>query len=90
MYDMTASKVLIASGLYSDVHVRSRNDITTTGVVTQWAYLSKTLTIRGGYTILPNGWRLMHRSLRRTQALRRKVACFTLPANISPTLRGCA
>jgi uncharacterized repeat protein (TIGR01451 family) len=32
------------------VNVRPRNDVTTTGVVTQVVYISKTVTIQGGYT----------------------------------------
>ena len=43
-------EVHIASGIYSDLNVRPRSDVTTTGVVTQAVYLSKTLIIRGGYT----------------------------------------
>jgi hypothetical protein len=42
--------IKVATGTYTDVHVRPRNDITTTGVVTQVVYLTKTLTIEGGYT----------------------------------------
>jgi parallel beta-helix repeat protein len=38
------------AGYCTGVHVRSRNDITTTGVVTQVVYVSKTVTIQGGYT----------------------------------------
>jgi hypothetical protein len=44
------STIRVASGIYTDVHVRSRNDLTTTGLVTQVIYISKTVTIRGGYT----------------------------------------
>jgi len=40
----------VAAGTYTDVHVRPRNDVTTTGLVTQVVYISKTLTIQGGYT----------------------------------------
>lgn len=42
--------IKIATGIYTDVHARPRRDITTTGVVTQVVYISKTVTIRGGYT----------------------------------------
>ncbi len=42
--------IKVAAGVYTDVHARPRNDITTTGVVTQVVYLSKTVTIQGGYT----------------------------------------
>ena len=43
-------EVRIVAGTYSDLSVRPRADVTTTGVVTQIVYLSKTLTLRGGYT----------------------------------------
>ena len=42
--------IKVAAGTYTDVHVRPRNDVTTTGVVTQMVYISVTLTIEGGYT----------------------------------------
>lgn len=42
--------IKVAAGTYTDVHVRPRNDVTTTGVVTQVVYVSVTLTIEGGYT----------------------------------------
>jgi hypothetical protein len=43
------AEIRVAAGAYTDVHVRPHNDITTTGVVTQVVYISKTLTVRGGY-----------------------------------------
>jgi hypothetical protein len=46
----TGAEIRVATGTYTDVHVRRRDDITTTGVVTQVVYISKTLTVRGGYT----------------------------------------
>jgi hypothetical protein len=42
--------IKVAAGTYTGVNVRARNDITTTGVVTQVVYISKTVTIQGGYT----------------------------------------
>ena len=42
--------IKVATGVYTDVHVRSRNDTTTTGIVTQVVYISKTVAIQGGYT----------------------------------------
>ena len=42
--------IKVAAGTYTDLSVRPRNDVTTTGVVTQVVYISKTVTIRGGYT----------------------------------------
>ncbi len=43
-------EIRIATGVYTDVRARPRADITTTGLVRQAVYLSKTLTLRGGYT----------------------------------------
>lgn len=42
--------VKVAGGTYTGVDARPRCDVTTTGVVTQVVYISKTVTIRGGYT----------------------------------------
>jgi hypothetical protein len=42
-------EIRVATGIYTDISVRSRNDVTTTGVVSQVVYISKTVTIRGGY-----------------------------------------
>ncbi len=42
--------IKVAAGTYTGVNVRPRNDITTTGVVTQMVYVSNTVTIQGGYT----------------------------------------
>jgi len=47
----TGDEIRVATGTYIDLSIRPRNDITITGVVTQVVYISKTLTIRGGYTI---------------------------------------
>jgi predicted outer membrane repeat protein len=44
-------EIRVAEGVYTDVQARSRNDVTTTGVVTQSIYLSKTVTIRGGFSL---------------------------------------
>jgi hypothetical protein len=43
-------EILVAAGVYTDVYVRPRNDTTSVGVVTQTVYISKTVTIRGGYS----------------------------------------
>jgi len=42
--------IKVAAGLYTDTHVRPRSDVTTTGVVTQVVYVSKTVILQGGYT----------------------------------------
>ena len=47
---VTGDVIKVAAGTYTTVTMRPRNDITTTGDVTQVVYLTKTVTIRGGYT----------------------------------------
>jgi parallel beta-helix repeat protein len=42
--------IKVAEGTYTDVQARPRNDVATTGVVTQVVYLTKTVTIQGGYS----------------------------------------
>ena len=46
----TFDEIKIAQGVYTQTNVQARTDITTTGNVTQVVYLTKTLTIIGGYT----------------------------------------
>ena len=43
-------EIRIAAVTYTDLNVRPRDDVTTTGVVTQVVYVSKTVMLRGGYT----------------------------------------
>jgi hypothetical protein len=43
-------EIRIAAGTYIDMSMRPREDFLTTGLVTQVVYISKTLTMRGGYT----------------------------------------
>ena len=50
--------IKVASGVYTDVSVRPQNDVATTGIVTQVVYISKTITIQGGYT--PTNWTTPH------------------------------
>jgi hypothetical protein len=53
----TAGDVIkVAAGTYTGVNVRSCNDVTTTGVVTQVVYVSKAVTIRGGYNADFSAW----------------------------------
>jgi parallel beta-helix repeat protein len=42
--------ILVAAGTYTNTNVRPRNDIVASGSVTQVVYITKTLTLRGGYT----------------------------------------
>ena len=42
-------EIRVAAGTYTDLHMRPRVDVTTSGAVTQVVYISKTITLRGGY-----------------------------------------
>ena len=42
-------EIRVASGTYTDVSARPRDDVSSAGLVTQVVYISKTLTIKGGY-----------------------------------------
>ena len=44
-------EILVAQGTYTGVSARPRQDIETTGVVTQVVYIDKSLSITGGYSI---------------------------------------
>jgi parallel beta-helix repeat protein len=46
--------IRVAQGTYTQTNARPRNDIVATGNVTQVVYISKSLTIRGGYTTTDN------------------------------------
>ncbi len=46
----SGDEIRVAAGTYLSLSVRSRQDFTTTGVVTQVVYVSKTVSLRGGYT----------------------------------------
>jgi hypothetical protein len=49
-------EIRAAAGTYTDLSVRPRRDITTTGFVTQTLYLSKTVMVRGGYNSDFSAW----------------------------------
>jgi hypothetical protein len=49
-------EIRVAAGAFNDIHVRPRSDVTTTGVVTQSVYITKTVTIRGGYSTDFSAW----------------------------------
>jgi hypothetical protein len=49
-------EIRVAAGTYTDFNVRPRSDVTTTGVVTQSVYLTKSLIIRGGYSSDFSAW----------------------------------
>ena len=42
-------EIRVAAGAYTDLNGRPRADLTSTGIVTQVIYISKTITLRGGY-----------------------------------------
>lgn len=44
-------EIRVAEGIYTDVHARVRSDVSAGGFVTQVAYISKTVNIRGGYSV---------------------------------------
>ena len=46
----SGDEIRVATGVYTDVQARPRDDVVATGVVTQVVYISKTVTIRGGYS----------------------------------------
>ncbi len=46
--------ILVAQGTYTQTNVRPRDDIVASGSVTQVVYISKTITIQGGYTTTDN------------------------------------
>ena len=41
--------IKVATGTYSDISARPRDDITSTGMVSQVVYIDKSITIQGGY-----------------------------------------
>jgi hypothetical protein len=49
-------EIRVAAGVYTDTHARPRRDAICTGVVTQTVYISKTLTLRGGYSADFSSW----------------------------------
>ncbi len=49
-HSATGDAILVATGTYTETNVRPRNDITSTGSVTQVVYITRSLTIIGGYT----------------------------------------
>ena len=50
--DLAASgdQVRVAAGVYTDVHVRPRMDVSATGSVSQVVYITKSLSVEGGYS----------------------------------------
>jgi hypothetical protein len=79
--------IKVATGVYTDVSVRPRNDVTTTGVVTQVVYISKTVTIQGSYAI--TDWTTPNPTIYPTTLdARRQGRVLYIAGNISPTIAG--
>jgi PKD repeat protein len=84
---LTDDEIRVATGVYTDVHMRPRNDITTTGVVTQVVYISKTVTIRGGYTT--TNWTTSDPVANPTTLdAQEQGRVIYITGNISPTIEG--
>jgi parallel beta-helix repeat protein len=79
-------EILVATSTYTGVNVRPRNDITTTGVVTQVVYISKTVAIRGGYNADFSAWDPHVYST--TLDAQRQGRVIYVTGEISPTIEG--
>ena len=79
--------IKVAAGTYSSVEMRPRNDITTTGLVTQVVYISKTVTIQGGYTT--TNWTVSDPDANPTTLdAGRQGRVIYITGDISPTIEG--
>jgi hypothetical protein len=79
-------EIRAAAGTYTDLSVRPRRDITTTGSVTQTLYLSKTVTVRGGYSSDFSAWNPdLYATILDAQGKGRGIY---VTGEISPTLEG--
>jgi parallel beta-helix repeat protein len=75
-----------AAGTYTDLSVRPRRDITTTGFVTQTLYLSKTVMVRGGYNSDFSAWNPdLYATTLDAQDMGRGIY---VTGDISPTIEG--
>jgi parallel beta-helix repeat protein len=82
----TGIEIRVAAGTYTDISTRPRNDITTTGDVTQVVYITKTVTIRGGYNTSFDVWDpAVNVTTLNAQNLGRGIY---ITGNISPTIEG--
>jgi hypothetical protein len=78
--------IKVVAGTYTGVQVRPRND-TTTGVVTRVVYVSKTVTIQGGYTT--SNWTTADPEARATIVdAENQGRVFYVTGAISPTIEG--
>lgn len=80
-------EIHVASGVYTGVQARPRMDVTTTGMVTQMVYISKSVTIRGGYTV--TNWTMADAIANPTTLdAQFKGRVLYITGNISPTITG--
>jgi uncharacterized repeat protein (TIGR01451 family) len=79
--------IKVATGIYTDVSVRPRNDVTTASVVTQVVYISKTVTIQGGYAI--TDWTVPYPITQSTTVdAQGQGRALYITGDISPTIEG--
>jgi len=84
----SGDEIQVAAGTYTDISARPRNDITTTGVVTQVVYISKTVTVRGGYNADFSVWDPAVNVTTLNAQHQGRVIYITGDSNISPTIEG--
>jgi multiple sugar transport system substrate-binding protein len=79
--------IKVAAGTYTGVGMRARDDYTTTGIVTQVVYISKTITIQGGYTT--TNWTTPNPDANHTTLdAQGQGRVFYITGDISPTIEG--
>lgn len=82
----SGDEIRAAAGTYTNLSVRPRHDITTTGFVTQTLYLSKTVTVRGGYNSDFSAWNPeLYATILDAQGKGRGIY---VTGEISPTIEG--
>jgi parallel beta-helix repeat protein len=79
--------IKVAAGQYTDIHTRPRNDVSSNGTVTQIVYISKTVTIQGGYTTAD--WTVSEPDMNSTTLdAQGQGRVLYITGNISPTIAG--
>ena len=79
--------IKVAAGTYTGVQVRPRDDFITTGVISQVVYISKTVSIQGGYTA--SDWTTPDPEANPTTLdAEGQGRVFYITGNISPTVEG--
>ncbi|MBC7264832.1 MAG: right-handed parallel beta-helix repeat-containing protein [Chloroflexi bacterium] len=83
----SGDEIRVAAGVYTDLHGYPRADLATTGVVTQVVYISKTVTIRGGYS--PSNWTTPNPAANPTTLdAQSRGRVLYITGSISPTIEG--